>query len=49
MAKQYLVNGQVYIGRQFENKTLCMEGGKLTVLEAGCNTADGHCIHPLRS
>ena len=41
MAKTYLVNGQVYIGRAFENKTLCMEEGKLTVLEAGCDTADG--------
>ena len=33
MAKTYLVNGQVYIGRAFESKTLCMEDGKLTVLE----------------
>ena len=41
MAKTYLVNGQVYIGRQFENKTLLMENGKLTVLDAGCATADG--------
>ena len=41
MAKTYLVNGRVYIGRQFEEKTLCMENGKLTVLEAGCDTADG--------
>ena len=41
MAKTYLVNGRVYIGRRFEDKTLCMEGGKLTVLEAGCDTADG--------
>ena len=32
MAKTYLVNGRVYIGRAFENKTLCMEEGKLTVL-----------------
>ena len=41
MAKTYLVNGQVYIGRQFESKTLCVENGKLTVLEALCDTADG--------
>ena len=41
MAKTYLVNGQVYIGRQFESKTLCMENGKLTVLEALCDTSDG--------
>ena len=41
MAKTYLVNGRVYIGRQFEDKTLVLENGKLTVLEAGCDTADG--------
>ena len=41
MAKTYLVNGQVYIGRGFVCKTLCMEEGKLTVLEPGCDTADG--------
>ena len=41
MAKTYLVNGQVYIGRQFEEKTLCVENGRLTVLEALCDTADG--------
>ena len=29
MAKTYLVNGQVYIGRAFEKKTLCMDEGKL--------------------
>ena len=41
MAKTYLVNGKVYIGRQFEDKTLVLENGKLTVLETGCDTADG--------
>ena len=41
MAKTYLVNGRVYIGRAFEDKTLVLENGKLTVLEAGCDTADG--------
>ena len=41
MAKTYLVNGKVYIGRQFEDKTLVLENGNLTVLEAGCATADG--------
>ena len=41
MGKTYLVNGRVYIGRQFEDKTLCMENGKLTVLEADADTADG--------
>lgn len=41
MTKTYLVNGRVYIGRCFEDKTLCMEDGKLMVLEAGCDTSDG--------
>lgn len=41
MGKTYLVNGSVYIGRQFEDKTLCMENGRLTVLEADCSIADG--------
>ena len=41
MAKTYLVNGKVYIGRQFEDKTLAVENGKLTVLEADCDTVDG--------
>lgn len=41
MTKTYLVNGRVYIGRCFEDKTLCMEDGKLTVLEAGCDISDG--------
>ena len=41
MAKTYLVNGRVYIGRAFAEKTLVLENGKLTVLEAGCDTSDG--------
>jgi len=41
MAKKYLTNGSVYIGHQFEKKTLCMENGRLTVLEADHNTSDG--------
>ena len=41
MAKTYLVNGRVYIGRHFEDKTLVMENGKLTVLEATADTSDG--------
>ena len=41
MAKTYLVNGQVYIGRQFESRILCMENGRLTVLDALWDTADG--------
>ena len=41
MAKTYLVNGRVYIGRAFEGKPLVLENGKLTVLEAGCDTSAG--------
>lgn len=41
MAKTYLVNGRVYMGRQFEDRSLCMENGLLTVLQPGCDTADG--------
>ena len=39
--KKYIVNGQVYLDRRFTDATICMENGKLTVLEAGCPTADG--------
>ena len=39
--KKYIVNGQVYLDRRFTDATICMEDGKLTVLEAGCPTADG--------
>ena len=39
--KKYIVNGQVYLDRRFTDATVCMEDGKLTVLEAGCPTADG--------
>ena len=41
MAKTYLVNGRVYIGRRFIRKSLCLDDGKLTVLEAGSEAADG--------
>lgn len=41
MGKTYLVNGRVYIGRHFADKTLCMENGLLTVLESGADTSDG--------
>ena len=41
MEKHYLTNGSVYIGHQFEEKTLCMENGRLTVLEADHDTSDG--------
>lgn len=39
--KKYIVNGQVYLDRRFTEATVCMEDGKLTVLEAGASTADG--------
>ena len=39
--KKYIVNGQVYLDRRFTDATVCMEDGKLTVLEAGASTADG--------
>ena len=41
MSKTYLVNGQVYLGRRFRPATVCMEDGKLQVLEAPCPTSDG--------
>ena len=41
MNKTYIVNGQVYLDHRFENATICMDGGKLQVLEAGCATEDG--------
>ena len=41
MSKTYLVNGRVYIGRHFADKTLLMENGNLTVLETGADTSDG--------
>ena len=41
MSKTYLVNGRVYIGRHFADKTLLMENGKLTVLETDADTSDG--------
>ncbi len=33
MGETCIVNGQVYIGRRFEEKTLCLSGGTLRVLE----------------
>ena len=41
MSKTYLVNGQVYLGRRFRPATVCMEDGKLRVLEAPCPTSNG--------
>lgn len=33
MGETCIVNGQVYVGRRFEEKTLCLSGGTLRVLE----------------
>lgn len=44
MTKTYLVNGRVYLGRRFEHKTLCMEDGLLTVMEADESSPDGQVI-----
>lgn len=33
MGESYIINGRVYIGRRFEEKTLRLSGGKLRVLE----------------
>ena len=41
MSKTYLVNGLVYLGRRFRPATVCMEDGKLQVLDAGCAAGDG--------
>lgn len=41
MEKTYLVGAEVYLDRKFQAATLCMEHGKLQVLEAGCPTGDG--------
>ena len=41
MNKTYLVNGLVYLGRRFRPATVCMEDGKLQVLDAGCAAGDG--------
>ena len=41
MKDTYLINGQVYIGRSFEAKTLKLSGGKLEVLGADAALPDG--------
>ena len=41
MDRVYLANGLVYQGRSFAEKTLRIQDGKLTVLDAGCPTEDG--------
>ena len=42
MEKTYIVNGQVYLDRRFVEATVCMQEGKLQVLQAGCATEDGN-------
>ena len=37
----YLVNGLVYMGRSFAEKTIRVHGGKLTVLDSGSPTEGG--------
>lgn len=32
--ESYIVNGQVYVDRTFQNKTVCMKNGKIELLEA---------------
>lgn len=41
MSKIYLVNGQAYLEHRFRPATICIEDGKLQVLEAGCPTEEG--------
>lgn len=41
MSKTYIINGQVYLGRSFTTATLCIEDGKLQVMEAVPSFADG--------
>lgn len=33
MSKTYIVNGQVYLNRRFENATVCLENGKICLVE----------------
>lgn len=33
MSKTYIVNGQVYLNRRFENATVCLENGKIRLVE----------------
>lgn len=41
MKKTYIVNAQVYLDRHFVDATVCMENGKLRILDEKWNTADG--------
>ena len=40
MAKTYIVNGQVYVDRKFENKVICIEDGKLHLVENAGSDGD---------
>lgn len=41
MKDTYIVNGQVYIGRAFEARTLKLSGGRLEVLDADAALPEG--------
>ena len=41
MGETYIVNGRVYIGRRFEEKTLCLRDGKLQVLGKNASVPKG--------
>ena len=41
MGETYIVNGQVYIGRRFEEKALCLRDGKLQVLGKNASVPEG--------
>ena len=41
MGETYIVNGQVYIGRRFEEKALCLRDGKLQVLGKNASVPKG--------
>lgn len=44
MEKTYLKNGLVYLDRAFQPATVCMEGGKLSVLSPQAAAADGRQV-----
>lgn len=33
MSKTYIVNGQVYLNHRFENATVCLEDGKIRLVD----------------
>lgn len=39
MDETYIVNGQVYIDHCFQEKTICIQGGKIKLLEPGAQTS----------